>query len=111
MEDEWRPKIPGPCYQEEYNEDVYRYPNSVELWIFFHQNFSLFNLHSVSHCLSLQQIPLTFFTQIMISDDAAKLLLATKWVLVVVTAYGLGKFFESLIGVELMLRLRTMYLN
>jgi hypothetical protein len=37
----------------------------------------------------------------MISDDAAELLLVTKWVSVVVTTYGLGKFFESLIGVEL----------
>jgi hypothetical protein len=37
----------------------------------------------------------------MISDDASELPLATKWVSVVVTAYGLGKFFKSLIGVKL----------
>jgi hypothetical protein len=34
----------------------------------------------------------------MISDDAAELPLATKWVSVVVMAYGLGKFFKSLLG-------------
>ena len=44
---------------------------------------------------------LTFFSQIMISDDVAKLPLVTKWVSVVVMAYGLGKFLDSLIGMEL----------
>ena len=52
--------------------------------------------------VSHHKFPLTFFAQMMISDDAAELLLVTKWVSVVVRAYGLGKFFESLIGVELM---------
>ena len=43
---------------------------------------------------------LTFFSQTMISDDAAELPLAMKWVSVVVMAYSLGKSLECLIIVH-----------
>ena len=43
---------------------------------------------------------LTFFSQTMISDDAAELPLAMKWMSIVVTAYGLGESLECLIIVD-----------
>ena len=45
--------------------------------------------------VSLATINLTFFAQIMMSDEALELPLAMKWVSVVVTACELGKSFGS----------------
>lgn len=79
--------------------------SSTETWAFltYTRLVVIFSLHYIK--------PLTFFAQIVISDDAAELPLAMKWVSVVVTAcrywsvhrqfYQLNLTLSACIAVEL----------